>query len=62
MSDEETESTCISGVEVDTKYQVRVAELLGKRFALWTDNQDINGNINPVQILDNILKDSDRGG
>lgn len=51
-----------SGVEVAAKDRVRAAELLGKSLVMWTDKQDINANINPVQIVDNNPKDSDDDG
>ena len=40
--------------------RIKAAELLGKRFAMWTDKQEINANITPV-FVDDISGDSDGG-
>lgn len=39
--------------ELDGKDRIKAAELLGKRYALWTDKQQIEGNV-AVQIIDDI--------
>jgi phage terminase small subunit len=39
--------------ELDGKDRVRAAELLGKRYAMWTDKQLLDANIG-VQIIDDI--------
>ncbi|WP_145333335.1 terminase small subunit [Paenibacillus xylanexedens] len=46
--------------ELDGKDRIKAAELLGKRYALWTDKQQIEGNVG-VQIIDD-LGDSDAEG
>lgn len=43
-----------------TAERIKAAELLGKRFAMWTDKQEINANITPV-FVDDISGDSDGG-
>lgn len=35
-----------------TAERIRAAELLGKRYAMWTDKQEINGTITPVFVDD----------
>lgn len=35
-----------------TAERIRAAELLGKRYAMWTDKQDVNANITPVFVDD----------
>ncbi|OMF17232.1 terminase small subunit [Paenibacillus amylolyticus] len=39
--------------ELDGKDRIKAAELLGKRYALWTDKQQIEGNVG-VQIIDDL--------
>lgn len=39
--------------ELDGKDRIKAAELLGKRYAMWTDKQQIDGNL-AVQIIDDI--------
>jgi len=46
--------------ELDGKDRIKAAELLGKRYALWTDKQQIEGNVG-VQIIDD-LGDGDAEG
>lgn len=41
------------GLETPVKERNRAAELLGKRYAMWTDKQQIDGNL-AVQIIDDI--------
>ncbi|MEK5175093.1 terminase small subunit [Heyndrickxia sp. FSL W8-0496] len=43
----------IVDVEVGAKDRTKAAELLGKRYAMWTDNKNIGGNIG-VTIVDDI--------
>ncbi|WP_337033215.1 terminase small subunit [Paenibacillus illinoisensis] len=43
--------------ELDGKDRIKAAELLGKRYALWTDKQQVDGTVG-VQIIDD-LGDSD---
>lgn len=47
--------------ELDGKDRIKAAELLGKRYAMWTDKQQIDGVVG-VQVIDDIggdLDDSD---
>lgn len=46
--------------ELDGKDRIKAAELLGKRYALWTDKQQLEGNVG-VQIIDD-LGDADAEG
>ncbi|MFK0524766.1 terminase small subunit [Paenibacillus illinoisensis] len=39
--------------ELDGKDRIKAAELLGKRYALWTDKQQLEGNVG-VQIIDDL--------
>ncbi|MDF1507631.1 terminase small subunit [Robertmurraya sp. DFI.2.37] len=39
--------------ELDGKDRIKAAELLGKRYAMWTDKQQVDGNIG-VTIVDDI--------
>lgn len=41
----------ITNIEVGAKDRIKAAELLGKRYSMWTDKQDINLNI-PVFLDD----------
>lgn len=34
--------------------KIRAAELLGKRYSMWTDKQEISGTVGVVQIIDDI--------
>lgn len=42
--------------ELDGKDRIKAAELLGKRYAIWTDKQQIDGHVG-VQIIDDIGSD-----
>ena len=44
--------------ELDGKDRIKAAELLGKRYAMWTDKQQLEGNV-AVQIIDDIGSDDD---
>ena len=66
MRGEETETVTTAkglfdGVEVSAKYRIKAAELLGKRHSLFTDKVNVNANINPVQIVDDIPEDDSDG-
>lgn len=43
-------------VEVPAKItdRVKAAELMGKRYAMWTENRNINATVGPVQIIDDV--------
>lgn len=43
-------------VEVPAKItdRVKAAELMGKRYAMWTENRNVNANVGPVQIIDDV--------
>lgn len=43
--------------ELDGKDRIKAAELLGKRYGMWTDKQDINQTITPMFVDD--LSDDD---
>lgn len=48
------------GIEREIKVadKIKALELLGKRYGMWIDRQQIDGAM-PVQIIDNVPKDSD---
>lgn len=46
--------------ELDGKDRIKAAELLGKRYAMWTDKQQIDGAVG-VQIIDDIGGEPDDG-
>lgn len=43
----------ITDIEIAANQRIRAAELLGKRYTMWTDKQEITGNIG-VTIVDDI--------
>ncbi|MGG4344939.1 terminase small subunit [Paenibacillus lautus] len=47
--------------ELDGKDRIKAAELLGKRYAMWTDKQQLDGVVG-VQIVDDIGGDPDGEG
>lgn len=49
-------------VPVVVRDRIKAAELIGKRYAMWTDKQDLTATINPVQITDNVPAGSDDDG
>ncbi|WEV51663.1 terminase small subunit [Lactobacillus sp. ESL0731] len=50
-------------VPVGARDRIKAAELLGKRSAMWTEKHDVNARIaSPVQIIDDIPKDSEEDG
>lgn len=49
----------IRDIDVGAKDRIKAAELLGKRYALFTEKQDISGSIGLVQIVDDIPSDDD---
>lgn len=48
----------VDRLEVTAKDRIKAAELLGKRYALWTDKQQIDGNLG-VTIVDDIGSEED---
>lgn len=57
--DEVTESVVTpkgvyDNVPLGGRDRIKAAELLGKRFAMWTENRNINANVGPVQIIDDV--------
>lgn len=44
--------------ELDGKDRIKAAELLGKRFGMWLDRQQVDGTVG-VQIIDDIGSDDD---
>lgn len=62
MRGEQTEQTLrgagdglqvIDDIAVDAAKRIKAAELLGKRYAIWTDKQQIEGNV-PVTIVNDL--------
>lgn len=49
----------IDDIEVSAKDRIKAAELLGKRYGIWTDKQEVTGNVGLVQIIDDIPGESD---
>lgn len=49
----------IDDIDVSAKDRIKAAELLGKRYGMWTDKQEVTGNVGLVQIIDDIPGDSD---
>ena len=45
--------------QVSAKERIKAAELIGKRYAMWTEKQQIGGNIDVVQIIDDIPASDD---
>ena len=46
----------ITYIEVSAKERIRAAELLGKRYRLWVEKQEINTTVHVNPILENILE------
>lgn len=42
--------------------RVKAAELMGKRYAMWTEKRDITATVGPVQITDDVPNGSDEDG
>lgn len=49
----------IDDIDVSAKERIKAAELLGKRYGIWTDKKEISGQVGIVQILDDIPVDPD---
>lgn len=49
-------------VPVGVRDRVKAAELIGKRYAMWTEKRDVTATIGPVQITDDIPAGSDEDG
>jgi len=45
--------------QVPAKDRIKAAELLGKRYAMWTERQQVDANIGVVQIIDDIPASDD---
>lgn len=45
--------------QVSAKDRIKAAELLGKRYAMWTERQQVDANIGVVQIIDDIPASDD---
>lgn len=69
MRGEETEQTLrglgegeqmIDDIEVSAKDRIKAAELLGKRYAMWTEKQEVTGDI-AVTFIDDIGSELDDG-
>ena len=50
----------IDDIEVSAKDRIKAAELLGKRYAMWTDKQEVTGDI-AVTFIDDIGSELDDG-
>jgi phage terminase small subunit len=48
----------VDKLSVQSKERIRAAELLGKRYGMWTDKLELNGEVGLVKIVDD-LKDDD---
>ena len=46
------EETVITNMPPTTAERIRAAELIGKRYALFTDKQEINANVTPIFVDD----------
>jgi phage terminase small subunit len=51
----------IKDIEVSAKDRIKAAELLGKRYGMWVDKQELSGNIGVVKIIDDIPEADDDG-
>lgn len=49
----------IDDIAVSAKDRIKAAELLGRRYSLFTDRKEITGSLGLVQIIDDIPDDSD---
>lgn len=49
-------------VPVGVRDRVKAAELIGKRYAMWTEKRDVTATVGPVQITDDIPVGSDEDG
>ncbi|MGX7105613.1 terminase small subunit [Globicatella sanguinis] len=52
----------ITDIEVSAKDRIKAAELLGKRYGVWTDKVDVSGTVTSVNIIDDIPIGSDDDG
>ena len=50
----------IDAIEVSAKDRIKAAELLGKRYAMWTEKQEVTGDI-AVTFIDDIGSELDDG-
>lgn len=46
------EETLITNMPPTTSERIRAAELIGKRYALFTDKQEVNANVTPIFVDD----------
>ncbi|MFE8704127.1 terminase small subunit [Cytobacillus sp. FJAT-54145] len=46
----------ITNIDVSAKDRIKAAELLGKRYAMWTDNKNLSGTVG-VTIVDDLDED-----
>lgn len=52
----------ITNIEVSAKDRIKAAELLGKRYGIWTDKVDVSGTVTSVNIIDDIPFGSEDDG
>lgn len=50
----------ITDIDVAANQRIKAAELLGKRYAMWTDKQEVSGDLS-VTFVDDIGSDPDGG-
>ena len=50
----------IDDIEVSAKDRIKAAELIGKRYAMWTDKQEVTGDI-AITFIDDIGSELDGG-
>lgn len=50
----------IDDIEVSAKDRIKAAELIGKRYAMWTDKQEVTGDI-AITFIDDIGSELDDG-
>lgn len=53
-------SQSIEDIDVSAKDRIKAAELIGKRYALWTDKQEVSGDLS-VTFVDDIGSDPNGG-
>lgn len=41
-------------IKAQTKDRLKAGELIGRHYAMWTDRREIDANIKPIQIIDDV--------
>lgn len=52
----------IDNMDVNAKDRIKAAELLGKRYAMWTEKTELTGSVGMVKIIDDIPEGEDNAG